>query len=681
MPHITRQLAAIMFTDIVGYTALMGEDEAKAFDLLEKNRILQKPLIDSYGGKWIKELGDGVLATFSTVSDAVYCAVAIQKASKREPDLNLRIGIHQGEVVFQDDDVFGDGVNIASRLESLAPSGGIWLSEAVYRNIQNKHGLQALFVGEEQLKNVIDPIKIYEINAVDVELPELEEPSQGKPTTKSSSTNKPVYLTLAVIVIALLSYWGYRQFYNSPSAEVEDITIAVLAFDDQSPEGDQEYLGNGIASEIINLLGKVNGLNVIGKASSFSFKDKDATIEEIGQVLNADMVVDGSIIVVDNITRISVQLIDVSSSKQVWSENYDRQEANLLAIIDGAAQSIASSLSITLSFNELEGIKVVNEIDPEAFEYYLKGINIHWDKVVNTNWGDDNSLTFYFDQAQNMFLKAISINHNYVDAYAGLADLYQSMGGDYLEKRDSVLKIGYSINPNSAYILATIASGLDRALMDSSFYLLKKAHNVESTNTIINTAIMNQYGNIGLYDNAISQANKIIMHDPLNMYVRRRLITFLMRNGNIEKARSECDDILNIDANNLDGLAWKGIIALFIDNNNVESRRLFEKVQNLSGITELLHPLMLAMDGEREALNLRKSSQIYSLLNMKKEAIDWVDSISSLREFTSGFTYPNLKHGHAYAFIRDEPRFKEILANAKKVHEERVSKYGHLFDE
>jgi len=142
MPESTRQLVAIMFTDIVGYTALMGDEEEKAFNLLDRNRKLQKPIIESYGGRWIKEIGDGMLATFSTVSDAVYCAAAIQQQCKNEPDLILRIGIHQGEVVFQDGDVFGDGVNIASRLESLAPSGGILVSEAVSRNIQNKHGIE-----------------------------------------------------------------------------------------------------------------------------------------------------------------------------------------------------------------------------------------------------------------------------------------------------------------------------------------------------------------------------------------------------------------------------------------------------------------------------------------------------------------------------------------------------------
>ncbi len=134
MPQ-TRQLAAIMFTDIVGYTALMGDDEDKAFDLLNKNRQLQRPIIEQYGGKWIKELGDGVMASFSTVSDGVNAAIKIQEASNAAKDFQLRIGIHLGEVVFENDDVFGDGVNIASRIQAMASPGSIYISEAVHNNI------------------------------------------------------------------------------------------------------------------------------------------------------------------------------------------------------------------------------------------------------------------------------------------------------------------------------------------------------------------------------------------------------------------------------------------------------------------------------------------------------------------------------------------------------------------
>ena len=138
----SRQLAAIMFTDIVGYTALMDDDEQKAFELLKKNRQVQRPIIESYNGKWLKEMGDGVLASFLTVTDAVYCAAAIQKTCEEHPDLNLRIGIHQGEVVFDGEDVFGSGVNIASRLEPLAPAGGILVSEPSVWDLNSQRNRQ-----------------------------------------------------------------------------------------------------------------------------------------------------------------------------------------------------------------------------------------------------------------------------------------------------------------------------------------------------------------------------------------------------------------------------------------------------------------------------------------------------------------------------------------------------------
>ena len=158
-----RQLAAIMFTDIVGYTALMGDDEQKAFNLLRKNRELQKPIIEKYNGRWIKELGDGVLASFNTVSDAVNAAIQIQHATNQAKDFSIRVGIHLGEVVFENGDVFGDGVNIASRIQAIARPGAIYISEPVYNNIANKQGIAAHFVKEESLKNVKEAIRIYEV--------------------------------------------------------------------------------------------------------------------------------------------------------------------------------------------------------------------------------------------------------------------------------------------------------------------------------------------------------------------------------------------------------------------------------------------------------------------------------------------------------------------------------------
>jgi len=159
----SRQLAAIMFTDIVGYTALMGNNEQRAFELLRKNREIQKPVVEEFGGRWIKELGDGAMISFSAVSNAVYAAIKIQEACDRAGEFQLRVGIHLGEVVFENDDIFGDAVNIASRLQSIAPPGGIFVSESVQRDISNKQDIKSEFVRVENLKNVKDPIQVYKI--------------------------------------------------------------------------------------------------------------------------------------------------------------------------------------------------------------------------------------------------------------------------------------------------------------------------------------------------------------------------------------------------------------------------------------------------------------------------------------------------------------------------------------
>ena len=197
----SRQLAAIMFTDIAGYTSLMEKDEQKAIELLKINRELQKSNIEKYRGRWIKEMGDGVLASFSTVTDAVMCAGAIQKASEKIPDLKLRIGIHLGEVVFENNDVFGDGVNIASRLQALAPVGGIFVSEAIYKNVINKKEIFSEFIREEILKNVSASVKIYEVKV------ELNQNSQNESSTDfnktsrlTSTTKKKIGLSIGIVL-------------------------------------------------------------------------------------------------------------------------------------------------------------------------------------------------------------------------------------------------------------------------------------------------------------------------------------------------------------------------------------------------------------------------------------------------------------------------------------------------
>ncbi len=221
----SRQLAAIMFTDIAGYTSLMEKDEQKAIELLKVNRELQKSNIEKYRGRWIKEMGDGVLASFSTVTDAVMCAGAIQKASENIPDLKLRIGIHLGEVVFENNDVFGDGVNIASRLQALAPVGGIFVSEAIYKNVINKKEIFSEFIREEILKNVSASVKIYEVKV------ELNQNSQNESSTNFKNTNRVAPATkkkigLGIVIVLAVGFLVVYFLFLKPKQGLPTSNIA-----------------------------------------------------------------------------------------------------------------------------------------------------------------------------------------------------------------------------------------------------------------------------------------------------------------------------------------------------------------------------------------------------------------------------------------------------------------------
>jgi class 3 adenylate cyclase len=258
-----RRLAAIMFTDIVGYTALMGSDEDKAFKVLRKNREIQRPIIKKYRGEWLKEMGDGILASFHTASDAVRCAGEIQHAVKKE-GIALRIGIHEGEVVFEGGDVLGDGVNVASRLEEMAEEGAINISGAVYKDIKNKAGITAEFIEEKSLKNVEDPVKVYRVKCEEPEVEVLDE----KPSEKKM--NKLPYYIIGglIIVIAAILIWQFLPEKESVTVledtEIDKIdkSIAVLPFRNDSPDQENEYFCNGMMEEILDKLHKIGDLNV-----------------------------------------------------------------------------------------------------------------------------------------------------------------------------------------------------------------------------------------------------------------------------------------------------------------------------------------------------------------------------------------------------------------------------------
>jgi adenylate cyclase len=402
MPQ-NRQLAAIMFTDIVGYTTLMGSDEEKAFRILHKNRALQKPIIEQFNGRWIKELGDGVMASFNTVSDAVHAAIKIQKESVAVPDLQLTIGIHLGEVVFENEDVFGDGVNIAARIQAFAIPDSIYISEAIQNNISNKQGIETRFVKQEKLKNVASPIRIYEVVM-----------AHQKDSLKLSETSLQ---------------------------ESSGKSIAVLPFVNMSNDPDQDYFCDGLSEEIIDALSQLNNLRVIARTSAFSFKGKNIDVREIGKTLGVKTLLEGSVRKSGNRLRITTKLVSVADGSHLWTNRYDRELEDIFSIQEDIATNVATELKGFLTSQEKEVIRP-QKTTIEAYQYFLKGVELFHELDV---W-----------QSKIMFEKAIKIDPSYAPAHAGLSDvlaqIYEWHGGDQndLLIAENHCEKALSLNPNMA---------------------------------------------------------------------------------------------------------------------------------------------------------------------------------------------------------------------------------------
>ena len=366
-----------MFTDMVGYTSLSQKDEALALELLEEHRRLLRPMFPKHNGRGIKTMGDAFLVEFASALEALRCAFDIHQ-SLHELNMNrssdrrilLRIGIHLGDVVHSKNDVHGDAVNVASRIEPLAPPGGISISEQVYHQIRNKFEFPFVSIGRQNLKNVQGPVEVY--NAV------LPWETQGS---------------------------------DEPSLEKR--RIAVMPFANISPDPRDNYFADGMTEELISTLSKIGELRVISRTSMMRFKDTSKSINEIARELRAGSILEGSVRRASDDLRITTQLIDPGSDEHLWSQDYDRKLENIFAVQKEIAQSVAEALKVRLLSSEKKDIEKKATENTEAYKLYLKG-RYYW----NERTRDDN------DKAVRCFAEAIKLDPKYALAYAGLADCY-----------------------------------------------------------------------------------------------------------------------------------------------------------------------------------------------------------------------------------------------------------------
>jgi adenylate cyclase len=373
----TRQLAAVLFTDVAGYTAMMQEDEAYAISTVRHFREVLESSVNDYNGKIIQFYGDGCLLLFSSSVDAVKFAKNLQLEFVKPPAVPARIGIHMGDVLMNEGNIFGDAVNIAARLQALASPGEVYFSEVVQHTIANKKEFNTRFVREESLKNVREPVRVFEL--INEQQPShsripISKPNMQRRPERWSKHRRFMLPILAVLVLITAFYFIYQQ--SGERGAALEKSIAVLPFVDMSKSKDQEYFGDGLAEQIINSLTTVNELRVIGRTSSFQFKGQNLDLREIGKKLNAGLVLEGSVQQEGGRVRVTAQLIRVSDHSHIWSEQYDRELTDIFRIQDDIALKITDRLKITLSNTQKDQL-VENETDPQTYNLYLKGLHAY----------------------------------------------------------------------------------------------------------------------------------------------------------------------------------------------------------------------------------------------------------------------------------------------------------------
>lgn len=544
-----RKLAAIMFTDMVGYSALTQRSESLALRLLEEHNQLLRPIFAKFGGKEIKTIGDAFLVEFSSALDAARCGVEIQRTLferntqiTRDERIQVRIGLHVGDIVYKENDVFGDGVNIAARIEPLAHPGGICLSEDVARQIQNKIETPLFEFGRRELKNIELPVKIYAIM-----LPWGSAQFQFSDRFGAMASigwfRRGLYaVTISVIIVA---YFLLKP--QSSSDQFLKNRVAVLPFVNISADTHDEYFADGMTEEMISSLSKISGLSVIARTSITKYKGATLNVAQIGSELMVGTILEGSVRKAMSKARITVNIIDAATQKQLWSMDYDREIKDVFAIQSEVAERVAEATKVQLLASEkaqigqsgtnnmqayellLLGRSYFNQRTPESvqksLEYFQQAIQ-HDPLYASaySNLADTYSLLAVgygslpvlkaLPKAKEAALKAIALNENLAEAHASLAYVlfrleWNWKGAEKEFKRAIELQPSYARAHETYALYLSMQSRLDEALFE-----MKRAFELDPLSSSVGTGLSRVLQFRGELDEAIAQCKKTIDLHP-----------------------------------------------------------------------------------------------------------------------------------------------------------------------
>jgi TolB-like protein/Tfp pilus assembly protein PilF len=625
-----------MFTDMVGYTALGQKNEALSLALVEEQRRLVRPILARHSGREVKTIGDAFLVEFRNALDAVRCAYDIQRAAREFnfaiPDdrrINLRVGVHLGDIVESSGDISGDTVNVASRVEPLAKEGGVCVTRQVYDHVQNKSDLQFASMGNRVVKNVTSPIEVFEL---------VMPWDTGKGHTASSERSRIVVLPLANI-----------------SADQKD-----------------EFFADGMTDELISTLSRIKGFKVVARTSAMKYKGEKKTANEVGKELKVSSLLEGSVRRDGNRVRISLQLVDASSELPLWTEKYDRELQNVFDLQSEIAQRVADVLEVRLRDTETPLLAKRYTVDPGAFTLYLRG-RYHWNSRSEVG----------LNKAVKCFDEAIARDPSYGLAYVGLADCYSIMGlygfrrpsTVYPLARDGVTK-ALSLDPDLAEAHASMGeimmqfyyewdsarNELDNALKlnpnyatahlwKSTYFLshgfvndavaeCKLAEELDPLSMIIATELGRTMYYGGMYDQAIDQYKRSLEIDSSFALAHKGLAEVYSKLTHFDESLAEIETAISLSKRSvfiLDDLGYIHALA----GNVTEARKILRELDELS--TETYVPPY-------------GRAAIYAGIGDSEKAMEWLEKAYEERSFLTW-----IKVDPVFEHLRGDSRFENLL--------------------
>jgi adenylate cyclase len=637
-----RQLAAILFADMTGYTALMQENEQLARQKRMRLKEVLETTIARFNGKILQYYGDGSLSIFNSAIDSVLCAIDIQQQLQLEPKVDLRMGIHTGDVIIEDDAIYGDGVNMASRIESLAVPGGIFISEKVNDDLKNQSSISTREMGYFELKNVKQPVRVFAIANNGIVVPGRDE-VKGK---RKQTANR----------------------------------LAVLPFVNISADPENEYFSDGITEELLNALTRVDGLQVTSRTSAFAFKGRNDDIRDIAIQLNVDRVLEGSVRKAGNRVRITAQLINAADGYHIWSETYDRNLTDIFEVQDEISGIIANRLreNLTPKQHEEPPVKIATR-NVQAYTYYLKGLHF-WNKLTPAD----------ARKAIECYEQAIALQPDYAQAYAMIAGAYSYLGSSGQMLPHTAFEIAQRMADKALELDSTMAEG---HIAKASAYLFyewnwEAAHDALQKAIQLNPGAVEAYEMLSYYYVIVGQKGKAVevleqaeQLDPLSPVVLQALGNTYSMNERYDDAIRQADKLIEMNPRMRISIETKGW-ATGMRGDWQAALKLFEEVHRLTN-----HPLK----------GLMGLGFAYGKLGMKEKALEVIGKMEQrqrqepesvidadlagvwwgLGDSDKTFYYLNqcvekrmgpvsyFLEYPAYRGIKDDPRYEELRTKMK----------------